>query len=116
MSHPSRVTGFAATCAGVCAGVYLTFFVASMWVADEPEPLLFVVALALGLLSYVMHVFAKAIRVVRIQREVIEAQRALINALIPSCDHPPELRHNHDAIGVYANCPACGTVLPKGES
>jgi hypothetical protein len=23
-------------------------------------------------------------------------------------------RHNHDAIGVYANCPACGTVLPAG--
>ena len=26
-------------------------------------------------------------------------------------DCPPQ--HNHDAIGIYGNCPACGTVLPE---
>lgn len=31
------------------------------------------------------------------------------------CDGEIGLRHNHDAIGVYGNCPACGTVLPPGQ-
>lgn len=30
------------------------------------------------------------------------------------CDALTEVRHNHDPIGVYANCPACRTVFPSG--
>lgn len=28
----------------------------------------------------------------------------------------PPVRHNHDAIGIYGNCPACGTVIPPAVS
>lgn len=28
-------------------------------------------------------------------------------------EFPKELAHNHDPVGLYANCPACGTVILK---
>lgn len=38
---------------------------------------------------------------------------AIATLLVKEGMNPP-VRHNHDPVGVYGNCPACGTVLPPG--